>query len=107
MPFGWFRANGGTYVAVNRTVQLKIEARARAAPEEVEGQSVQTFHLRPHLVSGRIECKSIPNHDDLIDHLPKPDTLEDHEGKATGVTACRSQTLFCRMCIAELLKCTY
>jgi hypothetical protein len=42
----WFRANGNAYVAVRRTVQLKIEARARAAQEEVEGQSVQTFHLR-------------------------------------------------------------
>ena len=58
----------------------------------------------PHLVSGRIECKSIPNHDDLIDHLPAPDRWEDHEGKATGVTACRSQTLFCRMWFAELLN---
>jgi len=46
MPFRWFRVNGSAYVAVHRTVQLKIEARARAAPEEVEGQSVQTFHLR-------------------------------------------------------------
>ena len=45
MPFRWFRVNGSAYVAVHRTVQLKIEARARAAPEKVEGQSVQTFHL--------------------------------------------------------------
>jgi hypothetical protein len=39
-----------------------------------------------------------------IDHLPKPDRWEDHESKATGVTAGQSQTLFCRMWIAELLN---
>src|ERR1035441_9005575 len=37
-----------------------------------------------------------------IDHLPKPDRWEDHESKATGVTAGRSQTLFCRTGIAVL-----
>jgi hypothetical protein len=40
MPFRWFRVNGSTYVAVHRTMQFKIEARARTVPEEVEGQSV-------------------------------------------------------------------